>query len=123
MRPFPLTILLNSLFLAVLVWVLAAQAEVPLRERIDRIVAASAVGPAAELADDAEFLRRIALDLTGAIPTSREVRPFLAEESENKRQATVDRLLESRQFIRHMVNVFDVMLMERRQKKHVEPAA
>ena len=122
MRSFPLTILLNPL-LAVLVSVLPARGEAPLRERIDRIVAASAVGPAAELVGDAEYLRRISLDLTGTIPTADQLRPFLAEESENKRQAAVDRLLESHRFIQHMVNVFDVMLMERRQKKHVEPAA
>lgn len=47
---------------------------------------------------DAEYLRRVYLDLTGRIPTAGEVRSFLASSSSSKRAETVDRLLESEWF-------------------------
>ncbi len=43
--------------------------------------------------DDAEFLRRVTLDLAGRIPTVSEVRTFLADETADKRDRLVDRLL------------------------------
>ena len=46
-------------------------------------------------ADDAEYLRRVALDLTGAIPTEGETVAFLSDPSPTKRSALVDRLLAS----------------------------
>ncbi|MDE0109555.1 MAG: DUF1553 domain-containing protein [Bryobacterales bacterium] len=55
---------------------------------------AEAVGiPLANLTTDAEFLRRVRLDLTGRIPTRHEVVRFLADPSDNKRQGLVDSLL------------------------------
>jgi uncharacterized protein YlxW (UPF0749 family) len=47
-------------------------------------------------------------------------RAFLEDASEGKREAVIDRLLNSPQFSRHMTNVVDVMLMERRAEKHVK---
>ncbi len=44
---------------------------------------------------DQEFLRRVRLDLTGRIPTRDEVLAFLADDSANKREVLVDRLLAS----------------------------
>ena len=46
-------------------------------------------------ADDAEFLRRVYLDLIGAIPTEEETTTFLKDPSPEKRAALVDRLLAS----------------------------
>jgi hypothetical protein len=43
--------------------------------------------------DDAEFLRRVTLDLTGVIPTEAETVEFLNDPSPDKRAALVDRLL------------------------------
>ena len=54
--------------------------------------------PAAPVASDEEFLRRIYLDLTGRIPDSDEIRAFLADTSETKRDAVIDRLLNSPEF-------------------------
>ncbi len=45
--------------------------------------------------DDAEFLRRVSLDMTGTLPTANQVREFLADSSKNKREKKVDELLES----------------------------
>src|SRR5262249_29279739 len=47
----------------------------------------------AELAGDAEFLRRVTIDVTGALPTPDEVRAFLADKSANKRARKIDELL------------------------------
>lgn len=78
------------------------------------------LGLVAPIASDGEFLRRICLDLTGSIPSHDVARAFLEDTSEGKRERVVDRLLDSPQFSRHMANVVDVMLMERRAEKHVK---
>jgi hypothetical protein len=46
-------------------------------------------------ADDATFLRRVTIDLCGRLPTSGEVRTFLADTSPDKRAKWIDRLLDS----------------------------
>lgn len=102
-----------------------ASAQTPLHRRIDQAITASWQGPdkwTAAPASDAEFLRRVCLDLTGTIPTAAEARAFLGDSSPNKRQQLIDRLLASAEYARHMQNVFDVMLMERRPDKHVPRA-
>ncbi len=42
---------------------------------------------------DAEFLRRVSLDMTGSLPTPAEVEAFLKDSSTTKREAKVDELL------------------------------
>lgn len=44
---------------------------------------------------DAEFLRRVSLDISGTLPTPDEVTKFLADKSANKRSTKVDELLKS----------------------------
>ena len=46
-------------------------------------------------ADDAAFLRRVRLDLTGRLPAPEEVAGFLGDPDPNKRVSLIDRLLES----------------------------
>jgi hypothetical protein len=55
--------------------------------------------PSAPLCTDEEFVRRIYLDLTGRIPSPEDVLGFLADENPNKRDALVDRLLDSPEFV------------------------
>ena len=57
--------------------------------------AAAAGLPLTYLTTDAEFLRRVRLDLTGRIPTKDEVLEFLADTSPTKREQLVDRLLQT----------------------------
>jgi hypothetical protein len=49
----------------------------------------------AEVCGDAQFLRRVTLDVTGALPTTAESRAFLNDPSPNKRERAIDRLLDS----------------------------
>lgn len=55
----------------------------------------------APIADDAEFLRRVSLDLAGRIPSVWEVRAFLESTDPRKRRLVVDQLLESPAFFSH----------------------
>jgi hypothetical protein len=48
--------------------------------------------------DDATFLRRVRLDLTGTLPSTSEVETFLADTSADKRQKKIDELLETPEY-------------------------
>ncbi len=74
---------------------------------------------ASETCSDAEFVRRIHLDLTGVIPSAKVASEFIESKGKDKRSKLIDRLLNSDRYSRHMATVFDVMLMERRPDKHV----
>src|SRR5438105_6199559 len=66
-------------------------------DKIDQLIAAKWAAHGAEptrTADDAEFLRRVSLDLTGRIPTVADVRAFLDDTSSDKRLRQVRRMLE-----------------------------
>lgn len=92
---------------------LSAWAVEPLPQAIDQLIAAQASGPLAGRSDDAEFLRRITLDLSGQIPTSAEVRAFLANPSADKRYRLIDQLLASKAFAEHWSDRLSVILLER----------
>jgi hypothetical protein len=51
-----------------------------------------------DLADDAEFLRRVYLDVIGTLPTTAEARRFLADQRPDRRARLVDDLLERPEF-------------------------
>lgn len=68
---------------------------------------------------DADFLRRVSLDLTGMPPAADEARAFLVDSATDKREKLVERLLASPQYARHLASTFDLMLMERRANTHV----
>ena len=61
-------------------------------------MATAAIQPA-PLASDAEFLRRVTLDLTGRIPSGADVQAFIADTNPSKRDLLVDRLIGSPEFI------------------------
>lgn len=55
--------------------------------------------PAAPLSSDAEFLRRVSLDLAGRIPSAAEIRSFLADPDPEKRDRMIEKLLSSDAFL------------------------
>lgn len=91
----------------------------PLHRRIDRLIEADALAPPAAIAGDAEFLRRLSLDLTGMPPSVEELRAFLADRRADKRARAVDAMLADPRFARHWAATLDVMLMERRPSQNV----
>lgn len=76
----------------------------PKFNKIDELVSAEwqrlRVQPA-PLASDAEFLRRVFLDLIGTLPTPDEVRSFVADQSTDKRSRLVDALLARPEYVDH----------------------
>ncbi len=97
---------------------LSVQAAAPdardLAQRIDHHLAqrwkTDKVEPA-PLADDAEFLRRVYLDLTGRIPSPRDVHEFLADKDPEKRRRVVDELLDSPRHAVHFADVWRSLLI------------
>lgn len=66
-----------------------------------------------EVADDATFLRRVTLDITGTMPSPEEVRSFLSDKSAKKREKKVDELLERPEFTELWVMKFAELLQIR----------
>ena len=62
---------------------------------------------------DAEFLRRIYLDLVGTIPTYEETVAFLASKEPAKREQLVDKLLADPRFAQKQADVWDQILFGR----------
>lgn len=108
------------LLIAAMVSVRFAEADdeaMPLHRQIDELVGKRLVElkvVPATVSSDAEFVRRVYLDLTGIIPTARQARAFLDDSAPDKRQRLLDELLASPDHAIHMTRVFDVMLIERR---------
>lgn len=63
--------------------------------------------------DDARFLRRLYLDLTGAIPPAEAVLAFLDDRSRDKRARAVDQLLEQGRYADHFTDYWDKVLLGR----------
>lgn len=82
--------------------------------RIDEMLTASwekqRITPA-EAATDAEFLRRVYLDLAGRIPTVAEARAFHADKRADKRQHLVAELLNRPTYAKHFTTVWRHLLL------------
>lgn len=79
-----------------------AAAQIPRRNFIDEQIfdkMAKAGANSAPLTTDEEFLRRVTLDLTGRIPTSKQITDFIASTDPNKRNDMIGRLLYSPEFV------------------------
>jgi hypothetical protein len=72
---------------------------------IDRRLTGARI-PTSPPADDAEFLRRATLDLTGRIPTLERTLSFLDDKDPKKRQLLIDKLLASREYGQHFGTVW-----------------
>ncbi len=96
-----------------------AEAQEPLHRRIDAIVNTAPLGPVAAICSDADFARRVSLDLHGRTMTGAEAKAFLDDPAPDKRAKLIDKLVASPWFARHLANTVSVMLMERRADAHV----
>ncbi len=88
--------------------------------RIDQLVAAKwqrlKIQPS-ELCSDAEFIRRVSLDLTGLPPTADTVRKFLADsaDSTSKRAKLIESLIGSDAFVDYWTNKWSDLLSVNRK--------
>lgn len=90
--------------------------EVPLRQFIDAEIRKAWAREKAEPAkpgSDAEFLRRVYLDLAGSISTYEETIGFLDSKDPTKREKMIDRLLADPRFAQHQADVWDMVLFGR----------
>jgi hypothetical protein len=62
-------------------------------------------------ADDAEFLRRVYLDVVGRIPSAGEARRFLGDKDPGKRRRLVEDLVTGPCYVTHWVNVWRALLL------------
>jgi hypothetical protein len=96
---------------------LSAGEAVHLHEQIDGLMmkdwAAAKIIPAA-ISTDADFFRRLNLDLNGMIPTQSETMAFLDDQKPDKRSRAIEAILSRPEYALHMARVFDVILAERR---------
>jgi hypothetical protein len=84
-----------------------------LAQKIDAMVLAkiSAEGlTPSPRSSDAEFLRRVSLDLAGVIPTAAEARAFLDDSDPAKREMLVDKLLADERYGKHLADLWAAKL-------------
>jgi hypothetical protein len=87
-----------------------------LSQRIDREIKdklASEKVPASPKSEDAEFLRRAYLDLTGVIPSADKTKEFLDSSDPKKREKLIDELLASPAFGKHQADIWAGLLFQR----------
>lgn len=70
--------------------------------------------PPSPVCDDATFLRRVTLDITGRLPTAKETEAFLASTDAAKRDQVIERLLRSPGYADFFANKWTSLLKNRR---------
>jgi hypothetical protein len=75
--------------------------------------------PASAAASDAEFLRRVYLDLTGRIPTAEQSAAFLDSKDPEKRKKLIDDLLASPEYGRHFGIIWSDLIVKRDEANRV----
>lgn len=70
------------------------------------------------LSSDAEFLRRVYLDVIGTLPTPTEVRAFLADTMADKRAKVIDSLLNRPEFTDYWTLFLSDLLQNRKERDH-----
>ncbi len=90
----------------------------PLERRIDEAFATRAALKGATFqVDDAQFARRLAIDLTGMPLSTTRLQAFVDDKSPDKRARLADELIGSPQATRHLATWLSLTLLERRPAK------
>jgi hypothetical protein len=87
----------------------AAAASRTIDREVAKVLAAEGLKPTGP-SDDAEFLRRVSLDILGVPPTEEEIHAFLASKDPGKRQARVEELIRNPLYGEHMGELWDRLL-------------
>ncbi len=69
--------------------------------------------PPSPACDDLTFLRRVTLDVTGRLPTLQEIADFEQADSEIRRDAAIERLLDSHDYAEYFANKWNTILRNR----------
>ncbi len=78
--------------------------------------------PSSQVADETTFLRRVSVDLAGRLPTLEEAEAFLGDQSAGKREAAIDRLLQSTDYADYFANKWNAILRNKRRQDFEKPA-
>lgn len=77
--------------------------------------------PPSPLCDDATFIRRSTIDITGRLPTVQETEAFLADADPAKRDRLVDRLVDSPEYAEAFANLWSAVLRNKRRNGNDVP--
>ncbi|MFG0334232.1 MAG: DUF1549 and DUF1553 domain-containing protein [Maioricimonas sp. JB049] len=83
-----------------------------INERIRTVWEENEVKPSPH-ADDAEWLRRVYLDIVGHIPSGSELDAFLADEDPGKRSRVIEELLEHPDYVRNFTTIWTNLALGR----------
>ena len=89
-------------------------------QAIDARLHAENVAPSPRC-DDAEFVRRVYLDLTGHIPSAEKASAFLDSRQPNKRAKLIDELLASSNYGKHQADIWQTLLLPRTSDNRFVP--
>jgi hypothetical protein len=100
---------MNTVLLVLSLALAGQESSLPARQLIDREIGkkreAAGLKPAAP-SDDAEFLRRVYLDIIGTVPTIEEAERFLSDAAADKRSRLIDELLASDRYARNWAQIW-----------------
>ena len=75
-----------------------------------------------EVANDAEWVRRVYLDIVGAIPPAEEVEKFLADRDQAKRSKLIDKLLDDPGYVHNWSTIWTNLTIGQRTPRRVSRA-
>ena len=71
--------------------------------------------PASSTCDDATFLRRVTIDITGTLPTAAEVAAFLQDQDPAKRDRLIDQLIDGTSYADFFANKWNMILRNKKR--------
>jgi hypothetical protein len=72
--------------------------------------------PPSPVCDDATFLRRVSIDITGTLPTAADVVRFVSDPSPEKRDQLINELLERPEYADHFATKWNAVLRNKRRQ-------